>query len=79
MSRRGTSYIKAGRVRIRESAGRYDLTQSECTELAEQARVSTESAYTAICSAFYMGVEAGARLTERRVKNGKGYAIRRTI
>lgn len=79
MIRRGKSYIKAGRVRIRESAGRYDLTQTECIELAEQARKGIDPAITAICSAFYMGVEAGARLTEKRVKNGKGYAIRRTI
>lgn len=76
---RSAAYITAGRNRIGSDGLLYDLSQPECIQLVSHALMGTSEAYDAICNAFYMGVEAGARLTEKRLINGKGYAIRRTI
>lgn len=61
---RGESYANAGRKRTQESRG-YDLMGQECEYLLDIAEVSP---FEAIGKAFYMGVEAGARMTEKKVK-----------
>jgi len=58
---RGTTYIDAGRERIRDNDN-YDMTMTELRALTE--RAIHEDLSTAISDAFYMGIEAGARMIE---------------
>lgn len=58
---RGTAYIDAGRERIRDNDN-YDMTMGEMQSLINIA--SEQDMLTALCSAYYMGIEAGARMIE---------------
>ena len=62
---RGNKYIDAGRNRIKKN-DRYGMSMGELEMLVNT--VVDEDLYTAIGNAFYMGVEAGARMTERKVQ-----------
>ncbi len=64
---RGKEYIAAGKNRITPA---YDISIPEIIDLLNQGRISSNinSAADVIADAFYMGVEAGARLTEKRCK-----------
>ena len=61
---RGKAYIEAGRERIRDNDN-YDMTMGDIMTLNNIA--NEEDLLTALSSAYYMGVEAGARLTEKNI------------
>lgn len=63
---RGTAYIDAGRERVRDNSN-YDMTMSELKILSE--RAVHEDLSTAIGDAYYMGIEAGARMIEESIAN----------
>ncbi len=68
---RGTTYIEAGENRIRiADKGRNDLTMSEIVLIAEKLNTNS-SIIDVICAAFYMGVETGARMTNRKRRAAK--------
>ena len=58
---RGRTYIEAGRQRIQKN-DRYDLSMGEMDMLV---RILNEDFFSALGDAFYLGVEAGARMTEK--------------
>lgn len=64
---RGQAYIKAGRDRIKNGGSAYSLTIPELINLMNGA-TDHHSIFDAITDAFYMGIEAGARMTEKRYR-----------
>jgi hypothetical protein len=59
---RGKKYINEGRKRIQNN-NMYGLSMTELANLIETAY--DDELISAIAEAFYMGVEAGARMIER--------------
>lgn len=59
---RGEKYINEGRKRIQNN-NMYGLSMTELANLIETAY--DDELISAIMEAFYMGVEAGARMVER--------------
>ena len=63
-------YAEAGRKRVRKN-NRYDLYFSEITELMEMGSKNATNLYYAITNAYLMGIEAGARMTAKKYKEGR--------
>lgn len=59
---RSEAYINAGKKRVKANS-RYDITMNELLRLREIAKYDF---WKAITDAYFLGVEAGARVTERR-------------
>ena len=62
---RGDKYIAAGKQRIKNNCG-YALSMAELESLILTAE--KESIIDAVANAFYMGVEAGARMTKQQAQ-----------
>ena len=66
--KRSQAYINAGRKRISGNNASYDISCSELTGFIDEATKGISEAYQAIVDAYYMGIEAGARMTERKAR-----------
>lgn len=75
MARDIYKYAAAGKKRLAKSNGRYDLYSSEIYELMAKADKGTTEMFYAICNAYEMGVEAGARLTINQGKARKASTV----
>ena len=62
--KRGTAYINAGRERIKKD-NHYSMSMGELEDFIETA--CNEDIITAIANAYYMGIEAGARMTKKSI------------
>ena len=63
--KRGKSYIEAGWNRVLNNKSDISLTHAEIDMLIETAKEQGHIA-AGIIDAYYMGIEAGARMIERR-------------
>lgn len=63
-------YAEAGHKRL-EGNDRYDITNNEINNLMVRGLKSPGDMFFVIADAYCMGVEAGARMTEKKYKEGR--------
>lgn len=71
MDRNIKKYAELGKKRALKEHSRYDLSSGEMNYFLNEGFKDSRSMFYALIDAYHLGIEAGARMTEKRYKEGR--------